>query len=248
MGLLCGKNVIITGARRGIGRSTVEIFAEHGANIWACARKYDEEFISNMQSIAEKTSVEIWPVFFDVTNEQEVKQAVQMIRIQKISVDALINVAGIADESTSFQMTSMEKMRRVFDVNFFGVTLLTQYVSRLMARNQRGSIVNISSIAGLDGTPAQYEYASSKAAIIGGTRNLAHELASLNIRVNCIAPGIIETDMGAKVEENLKKEILSKVIMKRMGKPYEIANTAVFLASELSSFITGQVIRVDGGI
>ena len=246
--MLNNKNAIITGARRGIGRATVEAFARNGANVWACARKYDDDFEQDMRCTAEKYNVQIWPVYFDVTDEVQVKQAIQTIRKQKLNVDALVNVAGIADDSTSFQMTQMDKMKHVFDVNFFAVTLLIQYVSRLMTRQNNGSIVNIASIAGLDGTPAQYEYAASKAAIIGGTKNLAREFAANNIRVNSVAPGMIETDMGAQIDEELKKDILSKVIMKRMGKPEEVANVAAFLASDLSSFMTGQVIRVDGGI
>lgn len=246
--MLNNKNAIITGARRGIGRATVEAFARNGASVWACARKYDDDFEQDMRRTAEKYNVQIWPVYFDVTDEAQVKQAIQTIRKQKLSIDALVNVAGIADDSTSFQMTQMDKMKHVFDVNFFAVTLLIWYVSRLMTRQNSGSIVNIASIAGLDGTPAQYEYAASKAAIIGGTKNLAREFAANNIRVNSVAPGMIETDMGAQIDEELKKDILSKVIMKRMGKPEEIANVAAFLASDLSSFMTGQVIRVDGGI
>ncbi len=248
MNILEGKNTIITGARRGIGRATVEVFARNGSNVWACARKYNESFEQDMRVIADQYNVQIWTVYFDLTDEIQIKQAIQNIRKQKVSVDVLVNVAGIVEDSTSFQMTQINKMKHVFDVNFFAVTLLIQYVSRLMTRQNNGSIINISSIAGIDGTPAQYEYAASKAAIIGGTKNLARELAIYNIRVNTIAPGIIETDMGDKIGEELKKDLLSRVIMKRMGRPEEIGNVAVFLASDLSSFITGQVIRVDGGI
>lgn len=246
--ILKGKNAIITGARRGIGRATVEAFASQGANVWACARKQDDAFEADMRIVAEKHGIEIWPVYFDVTNELEMKSAVQSIRKQKNSIDALVNIAGIADDSTSFQMTSMEKMRHVLDVNFFAVTLLTQYISRLMARQNSGSIINIASIAGIDGAPAQYEYAASKAAIIGGTRNLARELASNNIRVNAVAPGMIATDMGAQIDEELKQSVLSKVIMNRLGKPEEIADVVAFLASDMSSYMTGQIIRVDGGM
>lgn len=248
MKILDGKNAIITGARRGIGRATVEVFALHGANVWACARKQDDAFESEMDAVANAYGTSIWPVYFDVTNDAEVKSAVQNIRKQKVSIDALINVAGIADDSTSFQMTSIDKMKHVLEVNFFAVTLLTQYITRLMVRQNYGSIVNIASIAGIDGTPAQYEYAASKAAIIGGTRNLARELASNNIRVNAVAPGMIATDMGAQIDESLKNDILSRVIMKRLGKPEEIAGVVAFLASDLSSYMTGQIIRVDGGM
>lgn len=243
-----GKNAIITGARRGIGRATVDIFASQGANIWACARKKNDDFESDMKVLAGKYGVQIWPVYFDVTNETEMKLAVQFIHKQKASVDILVNIAGIADESTSFQMTSIEKMKHVMDVNLFAVTLLIQYVSRLMMRQNSGSIVNIASIAGIDGVPAQYEYAASKAAIIGATRNLAREFAHANIRVNAIAPGMVETDMGAQIDETLKQNTLAKVIMNRMGKPKEIANVVAFVASDLASYMTGQVIRVDGGM
>lgn len=248
MVFLQGKNAVITGARRGIGRATVEVFAANGANIWACARTPNESFEEDMHQLAERYHVEIWPVFFDVTKEEEVKRAIQSIRKQKLSVDVLVNVAGVAEDSTSFQMTAIDKMKRVFDVNFFAVTLLTQYVSRLMTRQNSGSIVNIASIAGLDGEPAQYEYVASKAAVIGGTKKLARELAPFGVRVNAVAPGMVETNMGAQIDQELRDQVLAKVMMNRMGKPEEIANVIAFLASDLSSYMTGQVIRVDGGV
>ena len=207
--ILIEKNAVITGARRGIGRATVEVFASQGANIWACARKKDERFEADMQAVSEKYDISIWPIYFDMTNENEMKQAIQTIRKQKISIDALVNIAGIADDSTSFQMTSMEKMKHVFDVNFFSTTLLIQYISRLMIRQNSGSIINIASVAGIDGEPAQYEYCAGKAALIGGTRKLARELAQWGIRVNAVAPGMTETDMGKQIDENLCNEILS---------------------------------------
>jgi 3-oxoacyl-[acyl-carrier protein] reductase len=246
--MLQNKNAIITGARRGIGRATVETFAGYGANVWACARKYDEAFDKEMCNISEKFGVKIWPLYFDVTDEEQVREAIQTIRKQSVPVDVLVNVAGIAEDSTSFQMTNMNKMRHVFDVNFFATTLVMQYVSRLMIRQNNGNIINIASIAGIDGTPAQYEYAASKAAVIGGTKELARELAKYNIRVNSVAPGIVDTDMGAQIAEKLRKEVVSKVILGRVGKPEEIANVVAFLASSLSNYMTGQVIRVDGGM
>lgn len=246
--MLKGKNAIITGARRGIGSATVKVFAKNGANIWACARKQDDAFEKDMSQLAEKYAVKIWPIYFDVTDEAQIKQGIQVIRKEKRSIDILVNNAGLADDSTSFTMTSLNKMQHVFAVNFFAVTQLTQYVARLMIRQNSGSIVNISSIAGIDGTPAQYEYAGSKAAIIGGTKELAREFGQYNIRVNAIAPGIIETSMGAQIGDELKKVTLDKTIMNRMGKPEEIANTIAFVSSDLASYITGQVIRVDGGM
>ena len=248
MKMLDGKNAIITGARRGIGRATVEVFASNGANIWACARKPDEKFEEDMRKLAGKYGVDIWPVYFDTTSEEQIKTAIVMIRKSKKAVDILINIAGLVEDSTSFTMTSMEKIRKVFEVNFFGLTLLTQYVSRLMIRQNRGTIINISSIAAIDGTPAQYEYASSKAAVIGGVRQLAREMAPYNIRVNAVAPGIVDTEMSEHIEENLKESILRDIMMKRVARPEEIGNVCMFLASDLSSYMTGQIIRVDGGI
>ena len=230
--MLDGKNAIITGAKRGIGRATVEVFAQYGANIWACARRQDDNFEKDI----------------DVTNDEEVKLAIQLIRKQKKDVDVLANIAGIVGDKTSFPMSSIEGMRDVMNTNFFAVTLLTQYVTRLMIRKNKGSIIYVSSIAGLDGTPAQYGYAASKSALIGAMKNLAREVADNNIRVNVVAPGMIATDMGAEIGEDLKKEMLSRVIMKRMGNSKEVANVIAFLGSDLSSYMTAQVIRVDGGV
>ena len=246
--LLSGKNAIITGAAGGIGKATVEYFAANGANVWACELRAGEQFERDMADIADKYGVWIETVYFDVSDEEQVKEAIKQIRSKKCSIDILANVAGIAAASTSFHMTDMAKMKKVFEINFFALTLLTQYVSRLMLRQNHGSIVNIASIAGIDGDPAQYEYAASKAAVIGGTKKLARELAPYNIRVNAIAPGMIQTDMGAKIEDNLREEILSKVMMKRMGKPEEIAHAIAFVASDMASYMTGQIIRVDGGM
>ena len=248
--MLKNKNAIITGARRGIGRASVEVFASHGANIWACARAQDDTFEADMRSVAEKYGVSIWPVYFDVTNTAQVKEAVQVIRKQNLNIHALINVAGISSvgSPTSFPMTSLEKMKQVMDTNLFSVVLLTQYVSRLMAKQNGGSIVNMASISGLDSTTAQFEYAASKGAIIAGTRNLARALSPFNIRVNAVAPGLIETDMTAAFDKASKEALLSTVLMGRMGTADEIAEVIAFLASDLSSYMTGQIIRVDGGM
>lgn len=246
--LLDNKNAVITGAKRGIGHATVEVFARNGANVWACARKKDSDFEADMKILSEKYSVEIQSLYFDMTDEAQIKAAVMEIKNSKRTVDILVNVAGVVEDSSGFTMTALAKMKRVFEVNFFGLTLLTQYISRLMIRQHSGSIVNISSVAGIDGRPAQYEYAASKAAVIGGVRQLAREFAPYNIRVNAIAPGIVDTEMGKLIDEELKNTVISNVMMNRVAKLDEISNVIMFLASDLSSYITGQVIRVDGGM
>lgn len=246
--MLKGKNAIITGARRGIGRATIEVFAENGANIWACARKKDADFETDINMLSEKYGVSIWPVYFDLTDDDQMKAAIQGIRKTKLAVDVLVNIAGVADESSSFTMSAIDKIKNTFEVNFFALTRLTQYVARIMIHQGSGNIVNITSVAGIDGTPGQYEYVGSKAAVIGGTKELARELGQYNIRVNAVAPGIVDTDMGAQIREDLKKATLEKVIMKRLGRPEEIANVIAFLASSKASFITGQILRVDGGM
>lgn len=247
MGILENKTSVITGARRGIGRATVEVFAREGSDIFACARKYDEAFENDMKAVAEKCGVNVFPIYFDVSNEEQVKNATKEMRKLCSKVDILANVAGIVAESKSFTMMPLEKMEEVFKVNFWGITLVTQYITRLMIRNHSGSIINVSSMAGIDGMPAQYEYAASKGAVIGGVKQLARELWQYGIRVNAVAPGITNTDMGGQVDTVLYEEVMARVVMKRVGSPEEIANVIAFLGSDMSSYMTGQIIRVDGG-
>jgi 3-oxoacyl-[acyl-carrier protein] reductase len=163
-------------------------------------------------------------------------------------VDVLVNNAGITYNAL-FQMTSMEKMREVFEVNFFAQVAFTQYIVRLMARQKSGSVINISSSAAIDANPGRSAYGASKAAVICMTRAMAHELAEQNIRANAIAPGITDTDM---VEASMSQETIAATVaqtrLKRMGKPSDIADAAVFLASDLSSYVTGEILRVDGGL
>ena len=245
---LTGKNAVVTGARRGIGRSILKTFVENGANVWACIRQPDEEFSVWADKLADQFSVFITPLCFDITDSVAMKAAVKRIMAEKLPVDILVNNAGIVAESRSFTMTSIETMKAVFETNFFAQMEFTQYMVRLMIRKQSGSIINIASIAGLDGAPGQLEYVASKAAVIGATKKLAIELGEANIRINAIAPGIIETDMGGKIGSELRNETLKNTIMHKAGSPEEIAGVALFLASDQSSYMTGQVIRVDGGM
>ncbi|MBO6179398.1 MAG: SDR family oxidoreductase [Selenomonadaceae bacterium] len=246
--MLKGKTAVITGANGGIGRALLDRFAFFGADIWACARSETSDFALYCREIAEKYQRRVTPLFFDVTNESEMKEAVKAIKGEKRSIDILINNAGAVPENKLFQMASVEECRRIFEVNFFSVVKLTQMISKSMIRQKQGSIVNISSVSALDGEPGQYEYISGKAALIGLTRKLAREMGIFNIRINSLAPGIVDTGVSRFMEENLKNRIVESAALKRLAKPEEIADVAAFLASDLSSYITGQVIRVDGGL
>ncbi len=248
MGILDTKNAIVTGARRGIGRATVEAFAQQGANVWACARKPDDAFAAEMASLADAYGVWVRPVYFDLSDEVGMKAAIRTIKEDKSSVDVLVNSAAIVEPSSSFVMTPPARIRHVLELNFTAQMLLTQYVARLMARQGRGAIVNLSSVAGLDGDPAQLEYVAAKAAMAGATKKLAIELGGVGIRVNAVAPGLIDTGMGDRMEAGLMARTLDRTVLKRKGTPREIANVIAFLASDAASYVTGQIIRADGGM
>ncbi|MDY1038785.1 SDR family NAD(P)-dependent oxidoreductase [Lelliottia sp. CFBP8978] len=245
--LMQGKTVLITGCRRGMGFAMVEVFAANGANIYAHAREADEAFIEQMAAIAKRHQVEIWPVCFDMTDYDAMKLAIKKIMSDKRPLDAVINNAGITLNSL-FQMTSEAQLRAQFEVNFFAVYLFSQYIAKMMVRHQRGSIINIASTAGEDGNPGKSAYGASKAALIAMTKSIAAELGEKGIRANCIAPGITDTDMLLTMPEHIVEAAKNSADLRRAGTPAEIAEAALFLASDLSAYITGQTIRVDGGL
>jgi 3-oxoacyl-[acyl-carrier protein] reductase len=245
--LLSGKNVIITGTNRGIGRAMLEAFSANGANVIAHARTRSEEFEMAIASLQKIYGNVISPAYFDLTDYSGMKAFVKDLATRKTAVDALVNNAGITHNAL-FQMTREEDLRQQFEVNFFSLFLFTQQISRLMTRRQMGSIVNIASSAGLDGNPGKAVYGAAKAAVICMTKAIAAELGGNHIRANAIAPGITETDMLSSMPDRVVAEAKNAADLRRGGKPSEIADMAVFLASELSSYITGQVIRVDGGL
>mgnify|MGYP000436288604 FL=1 len=246
--LLKNKNTVITGCNRGIGKEIVRVFAENGANIWACVRRESGTFSKYINNLEQKHSVSINPVYFDLSDEEQIKTGVKTIKETKEPVDILVNNAG-AIFTALFQMTSMQKLKEMFEINYFSQMLLTQYISRIMMRQKSGSIINISSSAALEGNEGRTGYASAKAAMITSTKVLAKELAPYNIRVNAVAPGLTQTEMmTSSTPEDALKETLNRICMKRVGQPKEIANSVLFLASDLSSYMTSQVLRVDGGM
>lgn len=245
--LLKNKNVIITGTNRGIGKAILEKCAINGANIWAHTRKETPEFDSMIQEVSEKNNVEIRPLYFDLTDYSTMRVAVKKIHASKIPVDALINNAGITYNAL-FQMSTEENLRQQFEVNFFAPFLFTQYISKIMIKFKGGNIVNIASTAGADGNSGKSVYGASKAALITMTKAIAAELGEYNIRANCISPGMTSTDMLNTIPSEVIRNQNKIADIRRSGVPSEIADAAVFLASEMSSYITGQVIRVDGGL
>ncbi|MFJ7669477.1 SDR family NAD(P)-dependent oxidoreductase [Lysinibacillus sp. NPDC097195] len=247
--LLSGKVAVITGCNRGIGKAITTVFAKQGANIIACARKSTVEFESYLTNLQNETGVQITPVYFDISKEDEVKLAIKEIRKLSPTIDILVNNAGIAGD-TIYQMTAMETLEEKMKVNFYGPFLMTQYIVKLMRKSTAASIVNITSIAADDSYKGMISYTASKAAFNAFTKTIANELGSANIRVNAIAPGFTETDMvsNAVTSEEFLTQLQSHLALKRLARPEEIANSVLFLASDLSSYITGQILRVDGGL
>lgn len=244
--ILENKTIFITGTARGIGKSMVEACAAHGADIIAHARKENAEHRAFCESTADINGVKIIPSYFDLTDQDAIKAAFKEICALKIPVDGLVNNAGIGG-NTLFQMTRMEELREIFEADFFGPYYLTQCVVKLMLRQKRGSIVNISSTSALDGNSGKTAYGSAKAALLTMTKCIAEELGSGGIRANVICPGVTETEMIKEMPEYIIDIEREATFLGSLAKPNDIANTAVFLLSDLSAYITGQAIRVDGG-
>ena len=243
-----GKNAIVTGARTGIGYGVVEKFASLGVNVWAILHREDSEFLSKIQELSTRYNVWITPVYMDLSDEEQIKQGVQSIIKEKKPIDILVNAAGVLSPKRLFTMTSMADVRNLMDVNFFAVLQMSQLVSRMMMRQKSGSIVNISSMSAWGDDTAQLEYAVSKAAINCATKKMAKELGAYGIRVNAVAPGLIETKMLAEANEEDVANLVSGTSLKRLGQPTDVADLIAYLVSDEASYVTGQVIRIDGGI
>lgn len=245
--LLEGKTAVVTGCNRGIGKAILERMAANGANVFAVVRKESSEFTELCAELSSKCHVDIQMVYADFANEDEVTAAAKSILRAKRQIDVLVNNIGIAFPQRMLGMTPMSTVKESFQVNVFSGLLFTQLISKSMIRDKKGSIIFLSSSAAFDGG-SNIEYSAGKAALLGAARRLAVELGPFGIRVNAIAPGLTDTDMGGITSEEVKALAVERNIMKRLGRPEEIADAAVFLASDLSRFMTGQVLRVDGGL
>jgi 3-oxoacyl-[acyl-carrier protein] reductase len=242
---LDGKVALVTGACKGIGLQIAHDLAKNGAMVYINGR--DEENVKKLVMALCNENLRVRPFICDVSDYDSVKLAFRSYAKEGKKLDILVNNAGILDDAL-IGMVSLGQIEKTFRTNTYSVLFLSQYASRFMARNNKGSIINISSIIGTNGNEGQAVYGGSKAAVIGITKSLAKELAIKNIRVNAIAPGFIDTDMSRSVSEAVFQERINSIAMKRIGLPSEISNVVGFLASDFSSYVTGQVIGVDGGM
>ena len=243
--LLENKICLITGASKGIGKAICILFAENGARIVATGRDIDSlnTLINDLPSFSGSHLA----FQMDVTSEKDINYVFNVLNSNKLYIHTIVNNAGIMEDAT-LQMVKMDLVHKIFSTNVYGTILPTKFAIKPFLRNRGGSVINLSSIIGTNGNLGQSIYSSSKSAIIGFTKSLSKELAPLNIRVNAIAPGFIETDMTKGMDEKYYEKSLKSIGMRRLGTPEDVAKLALFLASDLSNYITGQVIGVDGGM
>ncbi len=244
--MLRNKTALITGSNRGIGRAMVEIFAQKGAHIIAHARKETEDFIEFVKKTETSCNTTIDMVFFDLRDTLSMRNELKKFVLGKNNIDILVNNAGVG-HGVSFLRTPVSQIKEVYDINLFSAMEITQIVLRKMCLQKSGSIINITSVSGIDLSAGNSAYGTAKAALAAWTKTLAAELGAFNIRVNAIAPGLIETSMGKSVKDFVEKRMIEECALKRKGSPYEIAEIAAFLASDNSSFINGMEIIANGG-
>ena len=244
--MLKGKNVIVTGATRGIGREIALTLAQNGANIAMNYRNLNSE-VEDLINEIKSFGVDALAIKCDVSSTNEVDNFIKEVKAHYNTIDVLVNNAGITKDGLILRMKE-EDFDDVLDVNLKGTFNTTKSISSIMVRQKYGKIINISSVVGIAGNAGQCNYAASKAGVIGFSKSVARELASRNINVNVVAPGYINTDMTKNLPEKVKEEIIKSIPMKKIGDPKEVANLVLFLSSNLSDYITGQVINVDGGM
>jgi 3-oxoacyl-[acyl-carrier protein] reductase len=238
-----GKKALITGASRGIGRAVSERFLAEGAEVWGIGTREPADLGERISAAGGRLH---W-ISADLGDLPPLEKLIDGILKEAEGFDILVNNAGITRDNLSFRM-SLEDWQKVLDVNLSAAFLIARTVGRDMIRRKKGSIINMSSVVGLHGNGGQANYAASKAGLIGLTKSLAQETASRGIRVNAIAPGFIASDMTGALPEAAREKLLEHIPLKRAGRPEDVAEAALFLASDGSAYITGQVLAVDGGM
>lgn len=246
MSLLEGKTALITGASKGIGREIALVFAQYGANVAFTDLCEDDNSVSLLQAL-EQAGVKAAFYVSDASQYEDAQQVAEQVYARFGSIDILVNNAGITRDNLLLRMTEAD-FDKVININLKSVFNLIKAVQPIMLKQRRGSIINMSSIVGLQGNAGQVNYAASKAGILGITKSVARELGSRNIRCNAIAPGFIDTAMTQQLKEEVRTAWVQSIPLRRAGTTGDVANTAVYLASELSAYITGQVISCDGGM
>ena len=249
MQLLKGKSALVTGGTAGIGKAIALLFAEQGADvaIFGTHAGRAAQTVKDLQSARVSPEQKVTSYLVDVSQSRDVEETMQTLLALFGKLDILINNAGITRDQLLMKM-SEEDWDRVIAVNLKSIFNTCRSLVRPMMKARSGSIINITSIVGLTGNAGQVNYAASKSGMIGFTKSLAKELASRNIRANCIAPGYIDTQMTEGLSPTVKEGILAKIPLSRIGQPRDIAHAALFLASDWSNYVTGQVIAVDGGM
>ncbi|MGB5553937.1 MAG: 3-oxoacyl-[acyl-carrier-protein] reductase [Flavobacteriaceae bacterium] len=246
MKLLQDKNVIITGASRGIGMGIAQVFAEHGANVAFTYSSSEAPALALEKELTAK-GVKAKAYKSNAASFSDAEQLVEQVLVDFGGIDVLINNAGITKDNLLMRMAE-EDFDTVIEINLKSVFNMTKAVQRTMLKQRKGSIINMSSVVGVKGNAGQTNYAASKAGMIGFTKSVALELGSRNIRCNAIAPGFIETEMTGKLDEKTVQGWRDGIPLKRGGTPEDIANACLFFASDLSDYVTGQVLNVDGGM
>jgi len=245
-GMLKEKTCVVTGGSKGIGLAIVELFARQGARVFYFSRSEAENPAALAAAAAAGGGSVEW-MRCDVSDEAQAQAAVDAVVAKAGAIDALVNNAGITRDGLFLRM-SLEDWDAVLRANLTSAFLVSRAAARHMIKKRSGSIVNMSSVVGIMGNGGQANYAASKAGLIGFTKSLARELCSRGVRVNAIAPGFIETAMTEKIPADAKDKLKASIPLGRVGKPEEVASAALFLCSDLSSYVTGEILKVDGGM
>jgi 3-oxoacyl-[acyl-carrier protein] reductase len=244
--LLEGKKAFVTGGARGIGREIVLSFLTNGASVYFIDIN-ESEYMSDYQALAAENKCEVFFKKANVADEAEITAVCNEILTESGGIDIVVNNAGITRDGLLMRMKSQD-WNDVININLTSAFYISKVFSRAMAKQRSGSIINVASIVGVIGNAGQCNYSASKAGLIGFSKSLAREVAARGVRVNAVAPGFIKTPMTDKLNDDQKSALTDKIPLVRLGEPDEVAKVILFLASNLSSYVTGQVINIDGGM